>query len=114
MVIIKLFNEKYLKKNHYNILSIKVHIMNENIEKMQKTFYFLYNLSKFLICYNYSKITLYVLDYIEDFSSEYKKNVTNVMNIIDVNLSKDKQTKKEGEGEGEGEELNDISNKKEN
>ena len=84
--------------------------MDENIEKMQKTFYFLYNLSKFLIYYNYSKITLYVLDYIEDFSSEYKKNVTN---ITDDNLSTDKQTE-QTEQTKEGEELIGSSNKKDN
>ena len=68
---------------------------------MQNALYFAYNVSKFLIAYNYNKFKFYILDYIGDFSSEYKKNVTNVI------LSKHTQT---------NEELNENeeSNKKEN
>tara|TARA_B100001287_G_C22376907_1_gene386927 strand:+ start:148 stop:378 length:231 start_codon:yes stop_codon:yes gene_type:complete len=65
--------------------------MNENIENIQTAIYFLYNVSKFLICYNYIKFKSYALDYIKDFSPEYKKNVSNVI------LSKGTQTKEEGE-----------------
>ena len=84
--------------------------MDENMDNIQNTIVFLYNVSKFLICYNYSKIKFYVLDYIEDFSSEYKKNVTN---ITDDNLSTDKQTE-QTEQTKEGEELIGSSNKKDN
>ena len=76
--------------------------MDENMENIQNTVLFLYNVSKFLICYNYSKIKFFVLDYIQDFSPEYKKNVSNVI------LSKGTQTKEEGE------ELISTSNKKDN
>ncbi len=75
--------------------------MDENIEKMQNALYFAYNVSKFLIIYNYSKFKSYVLDYIGDFSTEYKKNVTNVI------LSEHTQT-------NEDTNKNEESNKKEN